>query len=122
MLHAMAQGASSHGLPLCATSQSSNRSVLPGMGRGITEESITATEKSPSAPRCVSQWGTSKWGTGKWRTRGATILAGDGAKKLTISWTRILSAGPYGEAQCFPAGGRGHDQFVQQASIESILS
>ena len=59
----------------------------------------------------------SKRGTGKWCKRGATILAWDGAKMLTISWTRILSGGPYGEAQCFPAGGRGHDKFVQQASI-----
>ena len=31
--------------------------MLPGMERGMTEESITATEKIPSAPRCVSQCG-----------------------------------------------------------------
>ena len=31
--------------------------TLPGSGKGMTEESITATENSPSAPRCVSQCG-----------------------------------------------------------------
>jgi hypothetical protein len=31
--------------------------VLPGSGSGMTEESITATENSPSAPMCVSQCG-----------------------------------------------------------------
>ena len=53
----MAIGPSSHGLPLCATSHSNSRSVLPGIGKGIGEESTTATKKSPSAPRCVSQCG-----------------------------------------------------------------
>jgi len=38
-------GGSSQGLPLCATSHSNSRSVLPGRGRGMTEESTTATEK-----------------------------------------------------------------------------
>jgi hypothetical protein len=53
------KGASSHGSPLCATSPNNNRSVLPGRGRGITEESTTETEKSPRAPSCVSQCGIS---------------------------------------------------------------
>ena len=53
----MAQGASSQGSPLCATSHSNSRSVLPGRGKGMTEESTTATEKSPRNPKCVSQCG-----------------------------------------------------------------
>ncbi len=41
---------SSHGFPLCATNQSKSRSVQPGSGKGIMDESTTATAKSPSTP------------------------------------------------------------------------
>jgi hypothetical protein len=53
----MALGAKIQGLPWCATNQSNNKSVLPGNGKGITDESTTATANSPSDPRCVSQCG-----------------------------------------------------------------
>ena len=43
----MANAASSHGSPPCATSQRSSRSVLPGRGRGMGEESTTATGEKP---------------------------------------------------------------------------
>jgi len=57
MLPATAHDVSIQGFPPCATSHNNSRSVLPGSGSGMTEESITETENSPSAPICVSQCG-----------------------------------------------------------------
>ena len=72
MLPATALAARSHGSPPCATSQSRSKSVLPGTGRGITEESSAATAKIPAAPRCVSQCG----GAEVWCSLGTAIRAG----------------------------------------------
>ena len=38
-----------------AVSNSSTRSVLPGSGIGITDESTTASANIPTAPRCINQ-------------------------------------------------------------------
>ena len=79
----MAQKTGTQGLPsLWETMNKSRISVLPGMGSGIGEESTTATKKSPSGPRWVSQCETNEW-----RTRGTA--AGDGdANVLTPTWMR----------------------------------
>lgn len=41
-------------VPRCADSNNSSRSVLPGNGSGITEESTTDTAKIPNPPRLAS--------------------------------------------------------------------
>ena len=59
ILPTTALGASSHGFLRCAPPAIATAgSVLPGGGRGITEESTTDTQNSPSPPKCVSQCGT----------------------------------------------------------------
>src|SRR5215831_17118329 len=37
-------------------SSRSTRSVLPGKGIGTTEESITASARSPTPPSCIKRW------------------------------------------------------------------
>jgi len=76
-LPGIAIAARNQGFPLCATNQSNSRSVLPGNGKGITNESTTTTAKSPSAPRCVSQSGRSDE-----RTGGVACCGGTPAKKF----------------------------------------
>ena len=51
MLPEIAAAASSQGFPRFAASNNTSRSVLPGNGKGMIEASITATAKTPSAPR-----------------------------------------------------------------------
>jgi hypothetical protein len=55
------------------------------MERGITEESTTATEKIPNAPRCVSQYG----GVEEWCIPELAICSGCLTKILiqALSWT-----------------------------------
>ena len=72
MLPATALKVSSQGFPLCETSRSRSRSVLPGMGRGTMEESTMATANRPSGPRRMSQWG-----------RNERRAAGAGANRFT---------------------------------------
>lgn len=76
----MAIVARNQGFPLCATSQSNSRSVLPGNGKGITDGSTTATAKGPRAPRCVSRSGRSDE-----CTRGAGCCGGGTPSKKSIS-------------------------------------
>jgi hypothetical protein len=77
--------------------------VLPGMGKGITEESTTETRKSPSGPSFVSQCGMSGW---CWRGAAA---GGGGANVLTKTWTYERSARPPGGGESSGAGGESRD-------------
>src|ERR1039458_974290 len=105
MLPTMAHGASSQGSPLCATSHSNSRSVLPGRGKGMTEESSTATEKSPRYPKCVSQYGISE--------RCARVT-GDGAG----CWTKRLIQ--TGLAFAFEFGSSRHLKSVYSGSPVAV--
>src|ERR1700733_14830395 len=84
----MAMDVSSQRFPLCATSHNNSRSVLPGRGRGITEESITATENNPMAPRCVSQCGRSGG-----CARGTVAFAGLRTKALIPTYLCVRKHG-----------------------------
>ncbi len=55
-------------------------------GKGITDESSTATENKPSEPKCVSQCGMSEWWTGR-------AFNGAACRKamLTNRWTLIFA-------------------------------
>lgn len=73
-------------VPGCAESSNSSKSVLPGKGSGMTEESTTDTAKIPNPPRLASHRKSGeRWDAAAWRPASAAALVADCSHRIMRS-------------------------------------